>query len=255
MARSSQTLIAVMVALGLGMPALAGAQGRTAPAGSTTVGTAVDRPSGGASSGGSTGSGGGSSSPGSIGSSGGGSSGNGGAVGRGPNGQPVTNRDRNGRPIVGTAMAGLATVTGLPGPTFGQFDPYFGSAGLLWDPWYDSLFYDPFDPFGYGYNAFRYGGSYNPTMGRGGAGGTESVSHLTGSLRIKASPETATVYVDGVRAGAAKEFDGLLSHHLVLEAGPHQLELRADGYETYHETITVDVGKTLTERLSLKKTK
>jgi hypothetical protein len=167
----------------------------------------------------------------------------------------------------------LGTVTGLPGPIFGpwgryfpwystgfgwdygfvQFNPYLDSAGLLWGPWYDPFYYDPFNPFGYGYNAFRYGGYYDSRTNRV-ASAPEPVTHVTGSIRLKVSPGTAQVYIDGVLAGTASEFDGLFGHHLVLESGSHQLELRADGYETLHETLTVDAGKTLTERLSLKKT-
>lgn len=272
MARSSQTLIAVLVAVGLGMPQLASAQGRSAPPGSSSSGTATERPapsSGGSSSGSSVGT------ASSVGSNGGSSSAGGSASGGRAAGQPVPSRDRNGRPIVGTAgIRMLGTVTGLPGPIFGpwgryfpwystgfgwdygfvQFNPYFGSADLMLGSWYDPFYYDPFSPFGYGYNAFLYGRPYGSTLDRS-SSGSEPVTHVTGSIRLKVSPGTAEVYVDGVLAGTASEFDGLFSHHLVLESGPHQLELRANGYETYHETISVDPGKTLTERLSLKKAK
>jgi PEGA domain-containing protein len=269
MTRSSQTLIAVLVAVGLGMPQLASAQGRAAPPGSSSSGTATDRPapsSSGSSSGSSVGT------AGSVGSNGGSSNG-GGSSSDGRSGAPaVPSRDHSGRPTVGTAGSRvLGTVTGLPGPTFGpwgryfpwystgfgwdygfvQFNPYFGSTGLLWGPWYDPFYYDPFNPFGYGYNAFMYGRPYDSTIDRAGS----APVHVTGSIRLKVSPGTAEVYIDGVLAGVASEFDGLFGHHLVLERGPHQLELRADGYEAYHETISVDAGKTLTERLSLKKTK
>jgi hypothetical protein len=269
MARSSQTLIALLVAVGLGVPQLASAQGRTAPPGSSSSGAATDRPAP-SSSGSSNGSSGTASS---VGSNGGSSSAGGSASDGRTAGQAVPSRDRNGRPVVGSASGRmLGTVTGLPGPTFGpwgryfpwystgfgwdygfvQFNPYVGSAGLLWGPWYDPFYYDPFNPFGYGYNAFRYGGYYDSATNRAGSA-PEPVVHVTGSIRLKVSPDTAKVYVDGVLAGAASEFGGLFGHHLVLESGPHQLELRADGYETYHETISVDAGKTLTERLSLKK--
>jgi hypothetical protein len=271
MARSSRTLIAVLVAIGLGMPQLANAQGRTAPPGSSSSGTATERPA--SSSGGSSGG----SSVGTAGSGGsnGGSSNAGGSTPDGRTGtQPIASRDRGGRPVVGTAGSRmLGTVTGLPGPTFGpwgryfpwystgfgwdygfvQFNPYFGSADFLVGPWYDPLYYDPFNPFGYGYSAFQYGRPYGTALDRG-RSAPEPITHVTGSIRLKVSPGTAQVYIDGVLAGAAREFDGLFSHHLVLDSGPHQLELRADGCETYHETISVDAGKTLTERLSLKKT-
>ena len=275
MTRASQTLVAIFVAIGLGVPTLAGAQGRTAPSGSGSVGTATSRGGGGSSSGG----GGGSASPagsgGSVGSAtprtGGGSSGS-------SSGRAVPSRDRNGRPVVGTATNRplYNTVTGLPIPIFGpwgryfpwynvgfgydygfvQFSPYWYSGYYGWGPWSDPFFYDPFNPFGYGYNVFRYG-SYGSDYGYmgGGYGGNSTPTHVTGSIRLKVSPDDAKVYVDGVLAGAANEFDGLVGDHLVLESGSHQLELRADGYETYHGTISVEAGKTLTERVSMKKTK
>jgi hypothetical protein len=284
MTRSTQTLIAAMVAVGLGMPEVASAQARTAPAGSSSAGTATERPA--PSSGGSSsatpsgvGSGGGSSAgaPSSAGS--GGSSGPVGAPSGGlSTGQPVPSRNRSGQPTVGTASSRmLGTVTGLPGPIFGpwgryypwystgfgwnfgfvQLSPYSDSMGLLWGPSYDPFSYDPFNPFGYGYNGFRYGGAsgaYGSMTDRT-ASSPAPTTHATGSIRLKVSPDTAKVYVDGILAGTANQFDGLFGHHLVLESGPHQLELRADGFETYHETMTVDEGHTQTERLSLTKAK
>ncbi len=73
-----------------------------------------------------------------------------------------------------------------------------------------------------------------------------------GSIRLRASPSSAKVYVDGTLMGIVDDFDGL-SSHLDLAAGQHALELRADGYETYSGTINVLVGKTMTERVTLKK--
>ena len=70
-----------------------------------------------------------------------------------------------------------------------------------------------------------------------------STTHVTGSIRLKVSPDTAKVYIDGVLAGTASEFDGLVSHHLTLEGGSHQFELRADGYETHHATVTVEPAR------------
>jgi hypothetical protein len=266
MAKSSQTLIAVLVAAGLGMPQLATAQGRTPPPGSSSSGTASERPSSN-SGGSSTGVAG---TAGSVGS-------NGGAMA--PDGrtgtQAIPSRSRNGLPVVGTAGGRmLGTVTGLPGPLFGpwglyfpwyttgfgwdygfaQVTPSFGSAALLGGPWYDPFYSDPLNPFGYGYNGFLYGPPAGGAIDRAGSA-KAPVTHETGSIRLKVSPGTAQVYIDGVLAGVADEFDGLFGHHLVLESGSHQFELRADGYEAYHETISVEMGKTLTERLSLTKAK
>jgi hypothetical protein len=271
MSRSSRTLVALVVAMGLGVPSLADAQGRNPPSGSGSVGTATSS-GGSASSGSSGGSSGGSASPAS------GPSGGGSATPRstGSSGGSTPSRDRNGRPVQGTATNRplYNTVTGLPIPAFGpwgryfpwynvgfgydygfvQFNPYFYNGFYGYGPWNDPFFYDPFNPFGYGYNAFHYGfGSYD--YGYVGSTYGSRATHLTGSIRLKVSPGEAKVYVDGVLAGTADQFDGLISDHLVLEGGTHQLELRADGYETYHGTISVEVGKTLTERVSMKKAK
>ncbi len=76
--------------------------------------------------------------------------------------------------------------------------------------------------------------------------------HETGSLRLRVDPKGAKVYIDGALAGVASDFDGL-THHLDVDAGSHQIEFRADGYEPYTASIVVPAGKTLTERASLKK--
>ncbi len=75
-----------------------------------------------------------------------------------------------------------------------------------------------------------------------------------GSIRVKASPETASVFVDGEVVGTVADFDGL-TNHLKLTAGVHLIEIRAEGYEPYRSDITVADGKTLTERATLKKIK
>lgn len=270
MTRSSQTLVAVAIALGLAFPTVAEAQ-----------------------RGGGHGGGGGHAASRSSGSMGGFRSAPA-TSGTAVNSPTTPPRNPNGSPATGTATGRmLGTVSGLPGPVFGPFgtywplytagfgygfgfaayDPFFydglgfgfgyGPWSPLYGPWNDPFVYDPMNPFGYGYSQFAYGypGYGYPDYGYGGyaappAGSdTASISHETGSLRLKVSPDTAKVYVDGVLAGTANEFDGLFSHHLVVETGSHQLELRADGYETYQETITVDSGKTFTERISMKKSK
>ena len=48
------------------------------------------------------------------------------------------------------------------------------------------------------------------------------------------------------------EFDGL-DDHLEIDAGRHQIELRADGYEPYSQELSVRAGRTMTERAKLKK--
>jgi hypothetical protein len=203
-------------------------------------------------------------------------------------------RNRTGQPVVGTAAqrvpgtgAGSVVVPFFfPGGLgFGYglgFNPFFGSAafGFGYGPWYgyNPFFYDPLYPFGYSSYGLGYPGlGYGYPLGYSGLGygypgamdpyayddqyrrrlptATSTESHATGAIRLKVSPETAQVYIDGTLAGTASEFDGLVGHHLVLEVGTHQLELRAEGRETFHDTIVVEENKTLTERASLKMAK
>jgi PEGA domain len=135
------------------------------------------------------------------------------------------------------------------------FDPwrYRGGTSWMWnryggygdwcDPWsrYPCNYYW-FDPYWYA--------SDEPEPVR--ADDRAPVRREMGSLRIKASPRSAKVYVNGSLVGTVDEFDGL-ANHLRLETGTHRLELRADGYQTLSKDVTVSADKTLTERLSMKK--
>jgi hypothetical protein len=114
-----------------------------------------------------------------------------------------------------------------------------------------------------GYGVFGYPGIYDPYFGGyggyyGGGGYVrrddrqDDDGRPTGSIRVRASPRTARVYIDGALVGIVDDFDGL-SDHLEIEAGAHQIEIRADGYETYTSDITVRAGRTMTERASLRR--
>jgi len=173
---------------------------------------------------------------------------------------PATGRNRNGRPIVGTAIPRpISPIYTTYGGGFGwnlgyvYFNPFNYGYGY-YNPWYTAYRY----PFGYGY----YDPFYNPYYPYSYSGyGTDprdddrdyrsSPKHDLGALRIKASPGTAKVYVDGTLMGVVDDFDGL-SHHLELEPGVHRLELRADGYQTLSKDVTVTTSTT-TVRFSLKK--
>ena len=124
----------------------------------------------------------------------------------------------------------------------GYYSPYG------YDPWGMGGYYDPYDPW-YG------GGSYS--SGYSSSGGYTSSSRgsmpeTAGSLRLRAKPGHAKVYLDGTLIGTVEEFDGL-KNHLAAEAGSHQIELRADGYETFSTTVRIEAGKTITARASMKK--
>ena len=51
-----------------------------------------------------------------------------------------------------------------------------------------------------------------------------------GSLRLEGVPSQAEVYVDGVYAGHAEQFDGV-SRRAALAPGNHRIDVRAEGYE------------------------
>jgi hypothetical protein len=132
---------------------------------------------------------------------------------------------------------------------YGYSPWYYGATCWSWGrygPWYDPYSYC-WDPtwavgaaYGYGYSA-----------GSGGEKAAKSVNSM-GSIRLKASPATAKVYIDGALAGTVDEFDGL-SDHLEVEGGRRSLKLVAEGYQDYVAEIVVKVGKTQTVRASMKK--
>jgi hypothetical protein len=84
-------------------------------------------------------------------------------------------------------------------------------------------------------------------------GGTSYIpSARMGSIRLRIDPSSAQVYIDGALAGTVDDFNGL-SSHLELEAGPHDLEVRAKGFQTYKTHMLVEADRTTTMRASLKK--
>lgn len=133
----------------------------------------------------------------------------------------------------------------------GLYSPFYygrygwGWGGLGYSYWHDPFLYDP-----YAY----YGGPWPYYWGGSGGGSREErdrVEEATGSLRLKVNPRQAKVYVDGALAGVVDEFDGL-TNHLRLPVGQHQIEFRADGYDTVSLAVNVERGKTRTERVNLK---
>jgi PEGA domain len=167
-----------------------------------------------------------------------------------PPGSAGTARPRYGAPTQGQAV-------GRP-PGYYPVYPYYPIYPYYGYPYYGGGFgygYYGYNPWWYGgYMGYSYygsgGGGYADTGG--GAGESYTSEIAMGSIRLRASPSKAKVYVDGTLMGIVDDFDGL-SNHLDLSAGQHELELRADGYETYTGTINVLLGKTLTERVTLKK--
>jgi len=120
--------------------------------------------------------------------------------------------------------------------SYGATRWYWSPYGLWYDPW--NYYWDPF---------WSTGGTAYPSSSY-----REKVEKTTGSLRIKANPSSAKVYIDNALAGTVEEFNGL-GDNLEIEGGHHILEIRADGYKTFSQSIDVKVGKTQTIRASLKR--
>lgn len=140
---------------------------------------------------------------------------------------------------------------------YNYYDPwYYGATGFGWNPWgYSySSWHSPFLYGPHGYYSTPHPYYWGHLSDRESWSGDDAVqsSEPSGSLRLRVSPREAKVYVDGALAGVVDEFDGL-TNHLRLPAGQHQIELRAEGYQTLALEVTVQDGKTRTERASLKR--
>jgi hypothetical protein len=192
---------------------------------------------------------------------------------------PAASRGRLGSGMVGTAVPRPRPVYGLGGGNGNVYvsHPFYGPWGW-YCPWFGPGFgwyagyigYNPYfygatswgwGRYGYYYDPFFYGGSadlyYSGGGGGGGGGGYSSggeVKSRIGSVRLKVNPGSAKVYIDGVLYGEADEFGGM-KNHLELDGGRWVMELRADGYETLRREITVEPGRTMTERATLNKKK
>ena len=72
----------------------------------------------------------------------------------------------------------------------------------------------------------------------------------TGRLRLEVLPADAEVYVDGVYAGHAGQFDGV-SPHAALAPGGHRIDVRADGYQDVVFGTRIVRSKPTVERVTL----
>jgi hypothetical protein len=102
-------------------------------------------------------------------------------------------------------------------------------------------------PHGYGY-AFRVGYGYgywpyHPIYPYGAYVTTYDRYPDLGAVRLDVEPRYAAVFVDGYFAGTVDDFDGVFQR-LRLEAGPHQIEIHADGYEPTYLDVYVRPGQT-----------
>lgn len=270
--------LTALIALAIATPALA-QDSRRPTSGASSSGSSAPR-GGGSSSGGSS-SGGGSAVSSPSGSSSG-VRGGGTAVAR-PNREPraVSRRPSASgsqgsgaaipsysRPRGNNAVRGEAIDRGnnpLPprGDAYPSYYPYYG-----WDRYNGYYGYNSYysrygwglHPFYTGYGFFYYdpfwgGGGYAPYYGHGGYArhdDDDDRDYNIGSVRLKVDPAEGEVFVDGLYRGVVDDFDGVFQR-LKLEAGAHQLEIRADGYAPLVFDVLVTPGETTTYRGRLKK--
>lgn len=105
-------------------------------------------------------------------------------------------------------------------------------------------------PYGYGYGYNSYGNRYPGTYGYGARNYGGYARNLHARLRILGAPHDAQVYVDGYYAGIANDFDGILQH-LELTPGPHQIEIRANGFAPVVFDVRAESGRTITYRAQM----
>jgi hypothetical protein len=70
----------------------------------------------------------------------------------------------------------------------------------------------------------------------------------TGYLRLDVEPDTARVYVDGLYVGLVSDFRRAPRE---LDAGPHRVEIRADGFEGQSVDVSIRANDTLSYRGTL----
>jgi PEGA domain len=68
---------------------------------------------------------------------------------------------------------------------------------------------------------------------------------VSGSLELAVEPRSADVYVDGFYVGTV---DDVMQNGLLLRAGRHWVDLRAEGYETLTVPVGIAAGQTIRYR-------
>ncbi len=117
------------------------------------------------------------------------------------------------------------------------YDPFFWGWGypLGWG----NPYWGPFYGYGYGY-------------GQGYGYRARGVYHRYGSVKLDVKPRNAEVYVDGYYMGQVRDFNGL-GHHLDLDSGEHNIEIRAPGYQPLDLKLKIAAGRTVKYRGQLHK--
>lgn len=174
-------------------------------------------------------------------------------------------RDRGGNPTVGRAVPRDNRPAPAPAaPSRGdRNEPRYRSGGVYAPPAYNYYYYPRrYYPYGYGafglgyfyydpytwyppssYSGYYGGGYYDPFYG-------DSFFHDIGELRLSVSPRYADVYVDGYFSGRVDDYDGTFQA-LKLEAGPHHIQIAAQGFAPLDFDVRVEPGRKITYRGTL----
>jgi hypothetical protein len=72
-----------------------------------------------------------------------------------------------------------------------------------------------------------------------------------GELRLIVSPRSGDVYVDGYFAGRVDDYDGMFQA-LKLEAGPHHIQIVAQGYAPLDFDVRIEPNRKITYRGTLR---
>ena len=191
--------------------------------------------------------GGGSSRGGGSGSAGGSSRGGGGQQGAGRVGPSSPGHPGGGASHVGGPYRGSS----YPYRSSGYRYPYYGYYGSAY-PYLGfglglSLGYGyPYGYYGYPYGGYPYGYrpyGYSVVVPQGSASGAASVGY--GGVRIQGAPADAQVFVDGYFVGTVQDFEGGV---VSVEAGPRQIEIRAQDQPPNQFHVNLQPGQTLTYR-------
>jgi len=155
---------------------------------------------------------------------------------------PATPGDRASRPSTGPRRDGGATLT----------NDVFLAAPWTYAPRYDRPASGRHNrlsfPFGYSPLIAGYAGVFSSTT----SDSRREDGSSDGRLLLRVVPKSAQVFVDGFYTGTVDDLD-TIGHPLVLEAGSHTLELRADGYETETLAVRITAGEVISYQRDLRR--
>lgn len=139
-----------------------------------------------------------------------------------------------------------------PGLTIGfGFHGGYGYGYPFGYPYYYGYPY-AYPGYGYGYAYPGYGypqppppPGYNVSATPGAAAYGTPGAAAYGGLRIQGVPREGQVFVDGYYTGSVGDFNGA-TQHLNLQAGPHKIEIRAQGRQPVAFDVDIQPGQTIT---------